>query len=80
MKNLRRAFDKSVVFCARNSVLVKKLTKIFKTNVDKSYYKNFNLHNQNSGCFTSGSNSVVVLTFNLHLMYVSIDLSLWPNY
>ena len=28
-KNLRRTFDKSVVFCARNSVLVKKLTKIF---------------------------------------------------
>ena len=29
-KNLRRTFDKSVVFCARNSVLVKKSTKIFK--------------------------------------------------
>ena len=28
-KNLHRTFDKSVVFCARNSVLVKKLTKIF---------------------------------------------------
>ena len=28
-KNLRRTFDKSVVFCARNSVLVKKSTKIF---------------------------------------------------
>ena len=28
-KILRRTFDKSVVFCARNSVLVKKLTKIF---------------------------------------------------
>ena len=28
-KNLRHTFDKSVVFCARNSVLVKKLTKIF---------------------------------------------------
>ena len=27
-KNLRRTFDKSVVFCARNSVFVKKLTKI----------------------------------------------------
>ena len=40
-KNLRRTFDKSVVFCARNSVLVKKSTKIFKKNVDKSYYTNF---------------------------------------
>ena len=29
-KHLRRTFDKSVVFCAHNSVLVKKLTKIFK--------------------------------------------------
>ena len=29
-KNLHRTFDKSVVFCARNSVLVKKSTKIFK--------------------------------------------------
>ena len=28
-KNLRRTFDKSVVFCAGNSVLVKKATKIF---------------------------------------------------
>ena len=28
-KNLRRTFDKSIVFCARNSVLVKKSTKIF---------------------------------------------------
>ena len=28
-KNLRRTFDKSVIFCAGNSVLVKKLTKIF---------------------------------------------------
>ena len=28
-KNLCRTFDKSVVFCARNSVLVKKSTKIF---------------------------------------------------
>ena len=28
-KNLCRTFDKSVVFCARNSALVKKLTKIF---------------------------------------------------
>ena len=28
-KNLRRTFDKSVVFSARNSVLVKKSTKIF---------------------------------------------------
>ena len=28
-KNLRRTFDKSVMFCARNSVLVKKSTKIF---------------------------------------------------
>ena len=40
-KNLRRTFDKSVVFCARNSVLVKKLMKIFFKNVDKSYYTNF---------------------------------------
>ena len=32
-KNLCRTFDKSVVFCARNSVLVKKSTKIFETNV-----------------------------------------------
>ena len=31
-KNLRRTFDKSVVFCARNSVLVKKSTKIFQNN------------------------------------------------
>ena len=37
----RRTFDKSVVFCARNSVLVKKSTKIFFKNVDKSYYTNF---------------------------------------
>ena len=29
-KNLRRNFDKSIVFCAQNSVLVKKSTKIFK--------------------------------------------------
>ena len=29
-KNLRRTFDKSVVFCAGNSVLVKKSMKIFK--------------------------------------------------
>ena len=29
-KNLRRTFNKSVVFCARNSVLVKKLMKILK--------------------------------------------------
>ena len=29
-KNLCRTFDKSVVFCVRNSVLVKKSTKIFK--------------------------------------------------
>ena len=28
-KNLCRTFDKSVVFCARNSILVKKSTKIF---------------------------------------------------
>ena len=28
-KNIRLSFDKSVMFCARNSVLVKKLTKIF---------------------------------------------------
>ena len=28
-KNLRRIFDKSFEFCARNSVLVKKLTNIF---------------------------------------------------
>ena len=28
-KNLRSTFDKSVVFCARNSVLVKESTKIF---------------------------------------------------
>ena len=34
-KNLRRTFDKSIVFCARNSVLVKKSTKIFK---NKLYY------------------------------------------
>ena len=40
-KNLCRTFDKSIVFCARNSVLVKKSTKIFQTNVDKSYYTNF---------------------------------------
>ena len=32
LKNLRRTFDKSVVFCARNSVLVKKSTKIFSKN------------------------------------------------
>ena len=30
LKNLCRSFDKSVVFCARNSVLVKKSTKVFK--------------------------------------------------
>ena len=29
-KNLHRTFDKSVVFCARNSILVKKSTKILK--------------------------------------------------
>ena len=29
-KNLHRNFDKSVVFCAHNSILVKKSTKIFK--------------------------------------------------
>ena len=29
-KKNRRTFDKSVVFCARNSVLVKKSMKIFK--------------------------------------------------
>ena len=28
-KNLRRTFDKTLVFCVRNSVLVKKSTKIF---------------------------------------------------
>ena len=28
-KNVRRTFDKSVVFCERKSVLVKKSTKIF---------------------------------------------------
>ena len=28
-KNIRRTFDKSVVFCARNSVIVKKSTTIF---------------------------------------------------
>ena len=43
-KNLRCTFDKSVVFCARNSVLVKKSTKIFFENVDKSYYTKFNLN------------------------------------
>ena len=33
----------TIVSCsARNSVLVKKLTKIFFKNVDKSYYTNFN--------------------------------------
>ena len=40
-KDLRRTFDKSVVFYARNSVLVKKSTKILLKNVDKSYYTNF---------------------------------------
>ena len=30
-KNLRRTFDKRVVFCVSNSVLVKKSTKIFKS-------------------------------------------------
>ena len=35
-KNLRRTFDKSVVFCARNSVLlVKKSTKIFQNKCGK---------------------------------------------
>ena len=47
-KILRRTFDKSVVFCARNSVLVKKSTKIFKTNVDKLYYTNFKLSKRES--------------------------------
>ena len=28
-KNLCRTFDKSVLFCARNNIVVKKLTKIF---------------------------------------------------
>ena len=37
-KNPRRTFDESVVFCARNSILVKKSSKIFFLNVDKSYY------------------------------------------
>ena len=44
-KNLCHTFDESVVFCAHNSVLVKKLTKIFQINVDKSYYTNFNNSN-----------------------------------
>ena len=39
--NLCCTFDKSVVFCAQKSILVKKLMKKFKTNVDKSYYKKF---------------------------------------
>ena len=38
-KNLCRTFDKSMVFCARNSVLV--LAKIFFLNADTSYYTNF---------------------------------------
>ena len=42
-KNLRRTFDKSTAICARNRVLVKKLTKIFQKNVVKSYYTNFNI-------------------------------------
>ena len=33
-KNLRRTFDKSIMFCARNSVLVKKLTKNFQNKCD----------------------------------------------
>ena len=40
-KNLCCTFDKSVVFCAGNSVLVKKSMKILKKNVDKLYYTNF---------------------------------------
>ena len=39
-KNLHHTFDKSFVFCARNSILVKS-TKTFQTNVDKLYYSNF---------------------------------------
>ena len=35
-KNLPRIFDKSVVFCVRNSILVKKSTKIFQPNVVKT--------------------------------------------
>ena len=44
-KDLGHTFDKSVVFCAHNSVLVQKLTKILKKNEDKSYYTNFNCIN-----------------------------------
>ena len=42
-ENLCRTFDMSVVFCVRNSVLVKKLRKIFQNNAVKSHYTNFTL-------------------------------------
>ena len=42
-KNLRRTFDKNVVFCARNSDLSKSRRRFLKTNVAKSYYTNFNI-------------------------------------
>ena len=44
-KILCRTFDKSVVFCARNSVLVTQSIRFFKTDVDKSYYTNFTTYN-----------------------------------
>ena len=42
-KNLCRTFDKSVVFCARNSLIIKKSTKIFKNKYGQVLkYTNFN--------------------------------------
>ena len=41
LKKNRHTFDKRVVFCESNSVLVKKLRRYLKTNVDKLYYTHF---------------------------------------
>ena len=56
LKHLRRTFDKRAVFCARNSVLVKKSTKIFQNKCGQvilyKLYLNSDFRKQGKSGFT----------------------------
>ena len=80
-KNLRRTFDKSVVFCARNSVLVKKSTKIFQNKCGQvvlyKLYQNilfvsFISENAKQSCQTVLFSSKLLLLLVLFLVLIII--------
>ena len=82
-KNLRRTFDKSIMFCARNSVLVKKLTKNFQNKCDHliiqtlMYTKKFIKPVFDNLAFDMICNIICIIYINERSFIVNNDA--WPS-